>query len=159
MNYQNRKLKFKFFLVFLGIFIYYGSFTSFASSLNKNQITIITVEGHLEHLNVEYARSEEEKSIGLMFREELDDDEGMLFIWDTDSLRQFWMKNTLIDLDILFINSEYQVVHIEESAQKGSTSLISSKFPAKFVLEIKAGQSQLRNISPGAILSVKNLQN
>ena len=53
MNYQNRKLKFKFFLVFLGIFIYYGSFTSFASSLNKNQITIITVEGHLEHLNVE----------------------------------------------------------------------------------------------------------
>ena len=112
MKYQNKKLKFKFFLVFLGIFIYYGSVTSFASSLNKNQITIITVEGHLEHLNVEYARSEEEKSIGLMFREELDDDEGMLFIWDTDSLRQFWMKNTLINLDILFINSEYQVVHI-----------------------------------------------
>ena len=134
-----------------------GTFIIGKMVLNKNQITIITVDGHSEHLNVEYARSEEEKSIGLMFREELDDNEGMLFIWDKDSLRQFWMKNTLINLDILFINSEYQVVHIEESAQKGSTSVISSKFPAKFVLEIKAGQSRLRNISPGAILSGKNL--
>ena len=53
MKNQNSKLKFKYFLFFFGIFIYYGSFTSFASSLDKNQITIITVEGHLEHLNVE----------------------------------------------------------------------------------------------------------
>ena len=133
------------------------SFTSFASDLNKSQIIVMTVEGHFEHFNVECAISNSEKTKGLMFRKELDKDEGMLFIWNEDALRHFWMKNTLMDLDILFINSEYKIIKIEERAQSGSTRIISSKFPVKYVLEINAGQSQIRNITSGATLGLKKL--
>ena len=111
----------------------------------------------MQKFNVEFARSEAEKATGLMFRERLADDEGMLFMWNTSSPRQFWMKNTLINLDILFIDSDYRVVHIEESAQKGSSRIISSLLPVQYVLEINAGQAQLRKITPGALLSAKNL--
>ena len=146
--------------VILLVFIFFSYiFTSFASDLNKGQIIVITVDGHFEHFNVECAISNSEKTKGLMFRKELDKDEGMLFIWKEDGLRQFWMKNTLMNLDILFINSEYKIVNIEERAQSGSTRIISSKFPVKYVLEIKAGQSQIRNITLGATLSLKKLYN
>ena len=144
-------------IVFLfAIILFYPNF-SFALFERKGQVEIITTDGKLQKFNVECARSEAEKAIGLMFRERLADDEGMLFMWNTSSLRQFWMRNTLINLDILFIDSDYRVVHIEESAQKGSLRIISSLLPVQYVLEINAGQSQLRKITPGALLSAKNL--
>ena len=144
-------------IVFLfAIILFYPNF-SFALFERKGQVEIVTTDGKLQKFNVEFARSEAEKAIGLMFRERLADDEGMLFMWNTSSLRQFWMKNTLINLDILFIDSDYRVVHIEESAQKGSLRIISSLLPVQYVLEINAGQSQLRKITPGALLSAKNL--
>jgi uncharacterized membrane protein (UPF0127 family) len=144
-------------IVFLfAIILFYPNF-SFALFERKGQVEIVTTDGKLQKFNVEFARSEAEKAIGLMFRERLADDEGMLFMWNTSSLRQFWMRNTLINLDILFIDSDYRVVHIEESAQKGSLRIISSLLPVQYVLEINAGQSQLRKITPGALLSAKNL--
>ena len=144
-------------IVFLfAIILFYPNF-SFALFERKGQVEIVTTDGKLQKFNVEFARSEAEKATGLMFRERLADDEGMLFMWNTSSLRQFWMKNTLINLDILFIDSDYRVVHIEESAQKGSLRIISSLLPVQYVLEINAGQSQLRKITSGALLSAKNL--
>ena len=144
-------------IVFLfTIILFYPNF-SFALFERKGQVEIATTDGKLQKFNVEFARSEAEKATGLMFRERLADDEGMLFMWNTSSLRQFWMKNTLINLDILFIDSDYRVVHIEKSAKKGSSRIFSSIFPVKYVLEINAGQSQLRKITPGALLSAKNL--
>ena len=144
-------------IVFLfAIILFYPNF-SFALFERKGQVEIATTDGKLQKFNAEFARSEAEKATGLMFRERLADDEGMLFMWNTSSLRQFWMKNTLINLDILFIDSDYRVVHIEESAHKGSLRIISSLLPVQYVLEINAGQSQLRKITPGALLSAKNL--
>ena len=144
-------------IVFLfAIILFYPTF-SFALFERKGQVEIATTDGKLQKFNVEFARSEAEKATGLMFRERLADDEGMLFMWNTSSLRQFWMKNTLINLDILFIDSDYRVVHIEEGAQKGSLRIISSLLPVQYVLEINAGQSEIRKITPGALLSAKNL--
>ena len=144
-------------IVFLfAIILFYPNF-SFALFERKGQVEIATTDGKLQKFNVEFARSEAEKATGLMFRERLADDEGMLFMWNTSSPRQFWMKNTLINLDILFIDSDYRVVHIEESVQKGSSRIISSLLPVQYVLEINAGQAQLRKITPGALLSAKNL--
>ena len=141
----------------LALLIFPYSYVSFAHELNKSRITIITADGHSEFFNVECAISSIEKTKGLMFREKLDNDEGMFFIWESDELRKFWMKNTLINLDILFINSDFKIVNIEERAQSGSTRIISSKFPVKYVLEINAGQSEIRNITPGATLGLKKL--
>ena len=154
MKHHSIKLNLIVFLI--AIILFYPNF-SFALFERKGQVEIVTTDGKLQKFNVEFARSEAEKAIGLMFRERLADDEGMLFMWNTSSLRQFWMRNTLINLDILFIDSDYRVVHIEESAQKGSLRIISSLLPVQYVLEINAGQSQLRKITPGALLSAKNL--
>ena len=154
MKHHSIKLNLIVFLI--AIILFYPNF-SFALFERKGQVEIATTDGKLQKFNVEFARSEAEKATGLMFRERLADDEGMLFMWNTSSLRQFWMKNTLINLDILFIDSDYRVVHIEESAQKGSSRIISSLLPVQYVLEISAGQSQLRKITPGALLSAKNL--
>ena len=154
MKHHSIKLNLIFFL--FAIILFYPNF-SFALFERKGQVEIVTTDGKLQKFNVEFARSEAEKATGLMFRERLADDEGMLFMWNTSSLRQFWMKNTLINLDILFIDSDYRVVHIEESAQKGSLRIISSILPVQYVLEINAGQSEIRKITPGALLSAKNL--
>jgi uncharacterized membrane protein (UPF0127 family) len=154
MKHHSIKLNLIAFL--FAIILFYPNF-SFALFERKGQVEIATTDGKLQKFNVEFARSEAEKATGLMFRERLADDEGMLFMWNTSSPRQFWMKNTLINLDILFIDSDYRVVHIEESAQKGSSRIISSLLPVQYVLEINAGQAQLRKITPGALLSAKNL--
>lgn len=156
---KNHLIKPEFFsFLMLLVFTFFSHiFTSFASDFNKSQIIVITVDKHFEYFNVECAVSNSEKTKGLMFRKELGKDEGMLFIWEEDALRQFWMKNTLINLDILFINSDFKIVNIEERAQSGSTRIISSKFPVKYVLEINAGQSEIRNITPGATLGLKKL--
>ena len=154
MKHHSIKLNLIAFL--FAIILFYPNF-SFALFERKGQVEIATTDGKLQKFNVEFARSEAEKATGLMFRERLADDEGMLFMWNTSSPRQFWMKNTLINLDILFIDSDYRVVHIEESAQKGSLRIISSLLPVQYVLEINAGQAQLRKITPGALLSAKNL--
>ena len=154
MKHHSIKLNLIAFL--FAIILFYPNF-SFALFERKGQVEIATTDGKLQKFNVEFARSEAEKATGLMFRERLADDEGMLFMWNTSSPRQFWMKNTLINLDILFIDSDYRVVHIEESAQKGSLRIISSLLPVQYVLEINAGQAQLRKITLGALLSAKNL--
>ena len=154
MKHHSIKLNLITFL--FAIILFYPNF-SFALFERKGQVEIATTDGKLQKFNVEFARSEAEKATGLMFRERLADDEGMLFMWNTSSPRQFWMKNTLINLDILFIDSDYRVVHIEKSAQKGSLRIISSLLPVQYVLEINAGQAQLRKITPGALLSAKNL--
>lgn len=154
MKHHSIKLNLITFL--FAIILFYPNF-SFALFELKGQVEIATTDGKLQKFNVEFARSEAEKATGLMFRERLADDEGMLFMWNTSSPRQFWMKNTLINLDILFIDSDYRVVHIEESAHKGSLRIISSLLPVQYVLEINAGQAQLRKITPGALLSAKNL--
>ena len=156
MKHYSHKSNLSIFLIAIAIILFYPNSSS-ALFESKGQITIATIDGKLQNFNVEFARSESEKVTGLMFREHLSDDEGMLFMWDTSSLRQFWMKNTLINLDILFIDSDHRVVHIEESAKKGSLRIISSILPVQYVLEINAGQSQLRKITTGALLSEKNL--
>ncbi len=156
MKYHSYKLVLSLFLILIAISLIYPNF-SFALFENKGEVTITTIHGKSQRFNVEFARSNAEKATGLMFRKYLADDEGMLFIWNTSSFRQFWMKNTLINLDILFIDSDYRVVHIEENAKKGSLQIISSILPVQYVLEINAGQSQLRKITTGALLSEKNL--
>ena len=153
---KHHSIKLNLIAFMFAIILFYPNF-SFALFERKGQVEIATTDGKLQKFNVEFARSEAEKATGLMFRERLADDEGMLFMWNTSSPRQFWMKNTLINLDILFIDSDYRVVHIEESAQKGSLRIISSLLPVQYVLEINAGQAQLRKITPGALLSAKNL--
>ncbi|MEK6845074.1 MAG: DUF192 domain-containing protein, partial [Nanoarchaeota archaeon] len=86
--------------------------------------------------------TQEELSKGLMFRESLDKNSGMLFIFPENGIYSFWMKNTLISLDIIWINSNKEIVFIEHNAQPCQENNCKNLAPnetAKYVLEINAG--------------------
>ena len=96
---------------------------------------------------VELARTSLERDQGLMFRDSLAQDKGMLFIFKKEAEYPFWMKNTLIPLDIIWINKDQEVVFIEENARPCFESFCPGINPgknAKYVLEINGGIS--RNI-------------
>lgn len=92
--------------------------------------------------NVELAKTKEETSKGLMNREFLDKDSGMLFIFPTESIHSFWMKNTLIPLDIIWISKDLEVLDIKENFQpctKDSCETYSPNEKSLYVLELNAG--------------------
>lgn len=104
----------------------------------------IRVRDH--YIQVELAQTPEEWARGLMFREKLADQEGMLFIGDREEPRSFWMKNTLIPLDILYLDAERRVVRIAERTVPLSEDPIPSVSPAKYVLEIAGGRAAAMDI-------------
>ena len=86
---------------------------------------------------------------GLMFRKSMDNNAGMFFIFDRDETRHFWMRNTLISLDMIFIDNKYIVVDIHRGAKPLDETVISSRKPARYVLEVNAGKADKCRIKPG----------
>lgn len=99
--------------------------------------------------SVEIADDETERARGLMFREALGASQGMLFVYDTAHSPSFWMKNTLIPLDMLFITPEGKVQHIKDNAQPGDLTPVSGGDGVSAVLEIKGGMAMRLGITPG----------
>jgi len=92
---------------------------------------------------VEIADTPQLRLQGLMDRDQLPEDQGMLFIFDKEEEYGFWMKNTLIPLDIIWLNNEREVVFIKRSAQPCEGSACSPTYPerpAKYVIELSAGR-------------------
>ncbi len=99
--------------------------------------------------SVEIMRSQQERSKGLMFREYLAPDTGMLFDFGNPRPVSMWMKNTYISLDMLFI-SEKGIIHkIAENTTPHSTEIISSNSQVRYVLEINGGMSAKLGIKAG----------
>tara|TARA_Y100000310_G_C20577508_1_gene761182 strand:- start:471 stop:902 length:432 start_codon:yes stop_codon:yes gene_type:complete len=97
-----------------------------------------------ECFEVELAVSESERAKGLMFREHLGEDEGMLFIFPESGVHNFWMKNTLISLDIIWISDDKEVVHIEREVPICMEDVCPSYGSGElslYVLEINSGKS------------------
>lgn len=112
-------------------------------------IRIDTQAGETLSLIVELAKTSRHRTKGLMYREALTDSEGMLFMWPNLALRQFWMKNTFLPLDILFFDDTGTLVHIAANQEPMSERLISSLVPVKYVLEIEAGGAKRKKIAIG----------
>lgn len=105
-----------------------------------------------ECFNVEVVSSGSDREKGLMFRESLDRDSGMLFIFDSEGLYPFWMKNTLIPLDIIWINSDFEIVYIAHNSmpcEEDPCPLIRHDGTAKYVLEINGGLASKLGIEVG----------
>jgi len=100
-------------------------------------------------LDIEVADDDGERMRGLMDRQNLPDNAGMLFIFPDEEPRSFWMKNTLISLDIIYINSRKEIVSIQKYTQPRSTYSIPSEKPATYVLEVNAGFTDNHGINPG----------
>jgi uncharacterized protein len=99
--------------------------------------------------DVEMALTEAQREHGLMFRKELGPYEGMLFDFFREQQVSFWMKNTLIPLDMVFIAGDGTIKHIHANAVPMSTDTIPSEFPVRAVLEINGGSARLLGIKPG----------
>lgn len=103
----------------------------------------------IQHLKLEIADDDFQRETGLMYRESMEDDEGMLFIFENEELRGFYMKNTHIPLDLIFLNSQNKIVSITRNAKPQSLETIPSEVPAQYVLEINAGLSEEWNLAVG----------
>lgn len=105
--------------------------------------------------NLEVADTPSTREKGLMYRQSLKENTGMLFVFEGTSFYPFWMKNTLIPLDIIWINAEKEVVHIKENAQPCENTLkaicnsIIPLKPALYVIELNAGEVEKLNLKTG----------
>jgi len=109
-------------------------------------------------LFVELAKTEVEHSKGLMNRTELGKNNGMLFIFDKEGVYPFWMKNTLIPLDIIWIDGSNKIVFIGQDIQPCKNLICSSVNPsvkAKYVLEVNSGLCKENNIKIGDEVKIK----
>lgn len=142
------------------IFLFFGSVASQLSSCKEdrktsevNQVEVtFTKEGELQikkaitdslitSLDIEIADDDYATQTGLMYRSSMENTQGMLFIFPDTDYRSFYMKNTEIPLDIIFIAEDQTIVSIQKNAQPLSESSLPSKAPAKYVLEVNAGLS------------------
>jgi uncharacterized membrane protein (UPF0127 family) len=103
-------------------------------------------------LNVELARSEPEKERGLMFRTKMPDDQGMLFSWNNEEPRTFWMHNTCIPLDMMFIAHDGTITGILEQVPTLNDEPRGVPCPAAYVLEVNAGWSRSHGVKSGTIV-------
>lgn len=130
--------------------------------LNKGKITgpsatLSTSKGDFI-FGVEIADTSEERTKGLMYRENMEENHGMFFIFDSESELNFWMKNTYIPLDIIFFDVDKKVLSIHKNVQpckNDPCELYSSLRPAKYVLEVNAGVSDLLNVQEGDKITIK----
>ena len=105
---------------------------------------------------VEIADSPEEQAQGLMYRTSLPLNHGMLFIFPDERQLSFWMKNTFIPLDMIFMNRNFEVITIVKQAIPKTETPLRSVFPAKYVLEISGGLTDQYHIVPGERAIFKN---
>ncbi|CAN0552007.1 unnamed protein product, partial [Laminaria digitata] len=108
----------------------------------RDTLSIVARRGDVFEFNVELAETSEQKSRGLMFRREMADNEGMLFLHRRDRVLTMWMANTFLPLDMLFIERDGTIARIEENTIPQSRDVISSRKRVRAVLELNAGTAR-----------------
>jgi len=129
-------------LLALGIFVFGG----------KNKKSFVEFPSHNLKVEVELAENLVAQARGLMFRKSLAPESGMLFVFPDELRRTFWMKNTKIPLDLLFISADKKIVEIKENfepCQENKCPIYRSQLAAQYVLEVNAGFSAKNNIQIG----------
>ncbi|MCK0070983.1 DUF192 domain-containing protein [Kordiimonas laminariae] len=116
-------------------------------------LIIERADGSVHEFHVELALSNAQRQQGLMNREHLEPDAGMLFIFPNEDYRSFWMRNTLIPLDIIFMKKTGEILNIRANAKPlDEGPRYSSEGKAKAVLEIPGGRAEELNIKPGDVV-------
>jgi uncharacterized membrane protein (UPF0127 family) len=112
----------------------------------------ITLHAGMHNIRAAVAQTPEQRQMGLMFRREMAQHEGMLFVFDDASPQCFWMKNTLLPLSIAFLADDGTVVNIDEMKPQTLDAHCSTK-PVRYVLEMNQGWFAKRGIKPGSKLA------
>ena len=132
----------------LGIFLIILSQTVWAESnrpVFKQIVCFINVnKNNPQELSLDLADNEQKRSYGLMNREDMRPNSGMLFIWKDSQIRNFWMKNTHFNLDLFFLNNHGEIIEIYKNAKAFDETNIKSKEKVKYVLEMNAGEQNFK---------------
>ena len=141
----------------LKLFLLILIITACSNNNSSNEITfkkeavvqIINSDGEELNFDVELADEPHKQAQGLMFRYKLEPNQGMFFIFKNNEQQSFWMKNTYLSLDIIFIDENFTIVQIHENAFPLSEEPILSDYPAKYVLEVLGGTAKQQSINVG----------
>jgi uncharacterized membrane protein (UPF0127 family) len=126
------------------------------SALGQGQVTFISPDSsQKETILVEIAEDDYSRANGLMYREDLPENQGMLFIFEDERQQYFWMKNTPVSLDMIFVNTDNKIVNIEKYTMPYSTKSYPSRKPALYVIEVVAGYSDQHGIESSWLIDWK----
>lgn len=109
-------------------------------------------------LSVEVAETDAQRTHGLMFKEDLGSDEGMVFVFDRTQEHVFWMKNTPLPLDMVFLDDGRTVVGVYENAEPLSTARMSVGKPSRYVLEVRGGWCRAHRVGKGTALRFEGVE-
>ncbi len=125
------------------------------SKLTDSDSIKMRIKGTDKVLNLEVASSSEKHTKGLMFRTSIPENDGMIFVFDSSAPRAFWMQNTLISLDIIFLDENFKVIKIHKNTKTNQiTETYPSGSPSKYVLETNAGWSSANNLNLNDIFEI-----
>jgi uncharacterized protein len=134
---------------FVVLLVMLAGLTIVAACQAQPKVSIMTRAGREVVFQVEIADTPAKREMGLQYRRELADDRGMIFLFPVESQQSFWMKNTPIPLDMIFINRERKIVGIVEKTAPFSLDPRSVPAPSQYVLEINGGLARRYGIQPG----------
>lgn len=118
--------------------------------VKQGEVQFMTAgQAFITAIDVELATDEAERQMGLMYRDKLGERQGMFFVFDDEMIRSFWMKNTVLPLDMIFVNGKNEIVTIHKSTSPYSEASYSSTKPAKYVVEVNAGFTDKHKIAVG----------
>jgi hypothetical protein len=127
--------------------------------LPKEKLVIVSRDGKRHEFDVELATTPREQQVGEMFRKSVPPDGGMLFVWGTPHPSPMWMKNTLVPLDMVFINADGTIRAIAENTVPESLAIIDSHGPVLATLELAGGITAKLNITVGDKVLAHSLGN
>lgn len=137
------------FIISLFLALAFVSYASFADMKNAEKVIIVNSKGERITFMLEIANTPDKQIKGLSNRDDLNEGEGMLFPAKTPKIFAMWMKDTLVPLDMLFIDEKGGIRHIHPMAKPHSERTISYDLPMKAVIELKGGIAEAKNIKEG----------
>ncbi len=124
---------------------------STAAAQAPRPLPVISLNAGIHLISAEVAARDADRQQGLMFREKMGTNEGMVFVFDAPAQTCMWMKNTLIPLSVAFIDGDGKIVNIEDMQPQSLDSHCAAK-PVVYALEMNRGWFKQRNIKPGTVI-------
>lgn len=121
--------------------------------IKEGEVVFLRAGKKIRNIDVEIAENEAERSKGLMYRPYIPDSTGMLFIFPEPRELGFWMKNTQIPLDIIYVDAAKKIISIQKNTKPFSEESLPSNGPAQYVVEVNAGFCDRHDIKPGDVIS------
>ena len=130
--------------------------STISACASEPRVVLHTASGEVPVM-VEVVSTPAQQAIGLMYRKELGAMAGMLFVFDTTVEHPFWMKNTVLPLDMIYLGEDRKVVGIVKDAVPFTTTARTVGAPSRYVLEVNAGFSTKHGVKSGDLVSFENI--